>query len=338
MSRSILLGVALLLAVITAAPAGSTYAQGSGTQQPAIPTSPVTISATGSYADVAGPALTEAFDRTMQELDAWPDQASPTDVKNATLRRRLLELRILMDYGAYLYDPNLMGTFRSLVDDAYERVGLYQDLDVVQTILQTPIKPDIVNVRQIRMNVALAALRSPNIRSIMRGFLAAPSSSILTLAPKDTPRLWEIAGQTPGPQLDGIGTAAQFGASALAGIQTSGPFVSDVFDPVQEAHFHDVRKGTRSILLLMNMLPDTRKTLPGAAEPLFSLVSQYGDVNDAFTAYRLAPTLGLGQDASAAFLRGEFTKAQARQQVVVDQHSFDTLIGRLNQVQQQHQR
>src|SRR5262249_26275606 len=289
-------------------------------------------------AEVAGPALAEAFDRAMQELDAWPEQASPTDVKNATLRRRLLELRLLMDYGAFLYDPNLFGTFRGLVDDAYARVCAYQDLDVVQTILKAPVTPDLINVRQIRMNVALAALRSPSIRSIMRGFLAAPSSSIRTLAPKDTPLLWTTAQQTPNDQLDAIGNAALLGASALAGIQASGPFIADVFDPVQEAHFHDVRKGTRSVLLLMNMFPETRKALPGTAEPLFALVSQYGDVNDAFTAYRLAATIGIGQDAPAAFLRGEFTKAQARQQVVVDAHSYDALSNSLSQVQRQHQR
>src|SRR4051812_14335825 len=189
LSRYVLIA-AMLLTVLAGGPGRPAYAQGAGNQQPPIPASPVTIAGTGSYSEVAGSAVVEAFDRAMQELDGWPEQASPTDVKNATLRRRLLELRILMDYAAYVYDPNLLGTFRQIVDDAYERVGLYQDLDVVQTILQTPIKPDIVNVRQIRMNVALAALRSPNIRSIMRGFLAAPSSSILTLAPKDTPRLW----------------------------------------------------------------------------------------------------------------------------------------------------
>jgi hypothetical protein len=338
MRRVILIGVALLLATLTITPAGSTYAQGSGNPAPAIPVSPVTISTTGSYTDVGGAAVVGAFDRAMQELDAWPEQASPTDVKNATLRRRLLELRLLMDYAAYLYDPNLLGTFRELIDDAYERVGSYQDLDVVQTILKAPVTSEIINVRQIRMNVALATLRSPGIRSTMRGFLVSPLPSIRTLAPKDTPLLWTTANQTPSDQLDGIGNLAMFGASTLAGIQDSGPFVADVFDPVQEAHFHDVRKGTRSILLLMNMFPDTRKVLPGTAEPLFNLVSQYGDVNDAFTAYRLAPTLGIGQDAPAAYLRAEFTQAQARQQVVVDAHSYDALIDKLSQVVQQHKR
>jgi hypothetical protein len=338
MSRYILIGLAMLLASFTVVPAAPTHAQGPASQQPAIPPSPVTIAATGSYAQVAGSAVVEAFDRAMQELDGWPEQASPTDVKNATFRRRLLELRLLMDYAAFLYDPNLLGTFRGLVDDAYERVGAFQDLDVVQTILKAPVSPDIVNVRQIRMNVALGALRSPNVRSIMRGFLASTSSSARTLAPKDTPLLWTTAQQTPSDQLDGVGNAALFGASALNGIQASGPFVADVFDPVQEAHFHDVRKSTRSVLLLMNMFPDTRRVLPGTAEPLFALVSQYGDVNDAFTAYRMASTLGLGQDAPAAFLRDEFSKAQARQQVVVDSHSYDALIGKLSDVQHQHQR
>jgi hypothetical protein len=337
MPRAILAFV-LLLAVLIAGPAGPTYAQGSGGQQPAIPASPVTITATGSYAQVGSAAVVGAFDRTMQELEAWPEQSTPTDVKNATFRRRLLELRLLMDYAAFSYDPNLLGTFRGLVDDSYEQVGRYQDLDVVQGLLQAPITPDLVNVRQIRMNVALASLRSPTVRSAMRAFLASPSSSIRSLDAKDVPLLWKTAGQTPTDQLDGVGNGAMFGASTLAGVQASGPFVADVFDPVQEAHFHDIRKGTRAILLLMNMFPDTSKALVGSAEPLFALVSQYGDVNDAFTAYRLAPTLGVGQDAAAAFLRDEFIKAQARQQAVVDAHSFDAVIARLQQVQQQHQR
>jgi hypothetical protein len=337
MRRAILV-VAVLLSTLVVGPAARTQAQGSGNQPPVIPASPVTIAGTGTYPEVAGAAVTEAFDRTVQELDGWPDQASPTDVKNATFRRRLLELRLLMDYAAFVYDPNLLGTFREIVDDAYERVGGYQDLDVIQTILQTQVRPDIANVRQIRMNVALATLRSPGIRSVMRGFLAAPAGSIQPLAPKDTPQLWAIGGQTPSAQLDAVGNAAMFGASALTGIQASGPFISDVFDPVQEAHFHDVRKGTRSILLLMNMFPDTRRALTGTAEPLFSLVGQYGDVNDAFTAYRMASTLGIGTDASASFLRAEFTKAQARQQVVVDAHSYDAVIGSLSRVQGQHQR
>lgn len=333
-----ILAFTLLLSVLVAGPAGPTYAQGSGSQQPAIPISPVTITATGSYADVSRSAVVGAFDQVMQELDAWPEQSSPTQVKDATFRRRLLELRMLMDYAAFSYDPNLLGTFRGLVDDAYEQVGSYQDLDVVQDLLQAPVTPELVNTRQIRMNVALASLRAPSIRSAMRAFLTSSTGAVYSLEQQDVPLLWKTAGQVPTDRLDGVGNAALLGAGTLAGIQSSNPFVADVLDPVQEAHFHDIRKATRAILLLMNMFPDTRQALVGTAEPLFALVSQYGDVNDAFVAHRLAPTLGIGQDDSAALVRSEFTKAQARQQAVVDAHSFEALIARLQQVQQQHQR
>ena len=326
----------LIQLMLTGAPTGSVLAQGG--QPPSVPAPTVIIDGNGPYAAVAGSALVERFDRAMAELDAAPEQLSPTDVKNASFRRRLLELRLLMDFGAYAYDPVLLDTFRDVVDDPYERVGSYQDVDVTQELLNTQVRPDIVSARLVKMNVALAALRSPSVRQLMRDFLAAPSGSIRSLGPDVTPLLWQTAQQTPSDQLDGVGNAALLGSSVLANIQASDPFIADVFDPVQEAHFHDVRKGIRSILLLMNMFPETREALIGTAEPLFSLVSQYGDVNDAFIAYRLAPTLGISGDAPAAYLRDEFAKAQARQEVVVQAQSFNALVARLQAVQAGHQR
>jgi hypothetical protein len=329
---------ALVLAVLVSGPVSPTLAQEPTRQPPTVPAPTVTIAGSGSYSEVVGPALVEAFDRAMQELDAAPEQISPTEVKNASFRRRLLELRLLMDYGAFAYDPALLDTFRDIVDDPYERVGSYQDVDVTQALLKTQIRSDIVGVRLVKMNVALATLRSPTVRQLMREFLAAPSGSIRALEANDVPLLWTVARQTPSDQLDAVGNAALLGASALAGIQGSNPFISDVFDPVQEEHFHDVRKGIRAILLLMNMFPETHQAMIGTAEPLFALVSQYGDVNDAFIAYRMALTLGLGSDAPATYLRDEFVKAQARQQVVVESQSFNALIGRLSAVQAGHQR
>jgi hypothetical protein len=329
---------AVVFAVLGIGPAAQVRAQDPSRPAPSVPAPPFTVVAEGSYSAVAGSALIEAFDRSMQELDAAPEQLTPTDVKNATFRRRLLELRLLMDFGAFAYDPSLLETFRDIVDDPYERVGSYQDVDVTQELLMTQVRSDIVGVRLVKMNVALATLRSPTVRQMMRDFLAASSSSIRGLEPNDVPTLWTIAGQTPSDQLDATGNAALLGASALAGIQGSNPFISDVFDPVQEEHFHDVRKGIRATLLLMNMFPDTQRALVGTAEPLFALVSQYGDVNDAFIAYRMALTLGLSQDAPAAYLRSEFVKAQARQQVVLDSQSISALIDRLNAVQDAHRR
>ena len=327
---------AMLLVLTLVMPTARGHAQGGpDNRQPT-----VTITATGAYSQVAGVAVVDAFDRAMQELDGFSEQIRPEQAREASFRRRLLELRLLMDLHAYAYayDPEPLSTYREVVDDAYERVGGYQDIPVVQGLLQTAFRADLVSLRHLRMNVALAALRSPTVREPMRAFLASPTGTIYALSGKDVPRIWEIAQQTPTDDLDAVGNAARLGASALAGIQASNPYIADVFDPVQEAHFHDVRKAIRSTLLLMQMFPETRQAIQGAAEPLFALVSQYGDVNDAFVAYRLAPALGANTGTAAEYLRAEFVKAQRRQQVVTDQRTFDALIGALSQVQQQHQR
>ena len=82
-----------------------------------------------------------------------------------------------MDYAAYAYDPNLLGTFRGLVDDAYERVGQYQDIDVTQTILQAPVSGEITSVRPARdtSRVSESKTCSPN-RSLI-GHLCATARS-----------------------------------------------------------------------------------------------------------------------------------------------------------------
>jgi hypothetical protein len=317
MSRALLAAVLLLTMLVPQVPAVA-WAQGGPDNR----TPTVTITANGAYQEIAGSVLVEAFDQA----------------RASSFRRRLLELRLLMDQDAFAYDPEPLGTFRELVDDAYERVGGYQDIPVVQQLLQVSLRPDLVNLRRLRMNVALSALRTPTVREAMKAFLGAPTGAIYSLDGKDVPRIWQVAAQTPNSGLDAVGNMAMLGASALAGIQASNPYAVDVFDPVQEAHFHDVRKTLRSTLLLLQMYPETRETIQPTAEPLFALISQYGDVNDAFVAYRLAPKIGANTEAAATFLRAEFVKAQKRQQAVQDARSFDALIAALSAVQQRHQR
>lgn len=295
-----------------------------------------TISENGPYSAVASSAIIATFDRAMGELDGFSEGIRPEQARESVFRRRLLELRLLMDLYAYAYDPEPMGTFRELVDDAYERVGGYQDIPVISTILQTGFRGDLVDLRRLRMNVALAALRSGTVREAAKAFLGAPTGAIYALEGKDVPRIWQFAGQTASNDFDSVGNAARMGASALAGIRASGPFVDNIFDREQEAHFHDVRKTVRSVLLLMLMFPDTRNAVQPVAEPMFQLISQYGDVNDAFVAYRLAPSLGANQGAAGEYLRAEYVKAQRREAAVRDQRTFDNLIGALSQVQDRH--
>ena len=58
----------------------------------------------------------------MGELDGFSDGIRPEGARESSFRRRILELRLLMDLFAYAYDPEPLSTYRELVDDAYERV------------------------------------------------------------------------------------------------------------------------------------------------------------------------------------------------------------------------
>jgi hypothetical protein len=291
-----------------------------------------------TYSTVAAPTLLSALDRAGQELDAFPGQPTPSEVKALTFRRRLLELRLLMDFGAFAYDPVLMGMFRDTIDDAYEQIGTYQDLSVVQDILKTSPPTTLVGQRAVRMTIALAPLRAPEVRAAMQDMFSGPSTEIRSLAAKDVPRLWSLAQTSPSQDLDAVGNVALLGASLLRGLQGPDIFVADIFDPQQETRFHDVRKALRSLLLLVQMFPDTRDATQAVREPLADLVSQYGDVNDAIVAYRTAQAFGGNVDLAVEDLRKEFAKAQARQELVVSERSFDAMIASLTTVQETHRR
>src|SRR5215213_8400697 len=86
-----------------------------------------------------GPDGTPQFDRAVERrtyLSAGPDEiltyfavvsteakavdvnVSPEQLKASTLRKRLLDLRLMMDFNAYIYDPEDLGPLRDQVDTA----------------------------------------------------------------------------------------------------------------------------------------------------------------------------------------------------------------------------
>jgi hypothetical protein len=152
------------------------------------------------------------------------------------------------------------------------------------------------------------------------------------------PRLWNLAQATPSQDLDAVGNIALLGGSLLRNLQGPDVFVADIFDPQQEERFHDVRKALRSLLLLVQMFPETRDATQAVREPLAELVSQYGDVNDAIVAYRTAQAFGGNVELAVDDLRKEFAKAQDRQQRVVSERSFDAMIASLAAIQDGHRR
>src|SRR4051794_5106519 len=145
-----------------------------------------------TYSQQAGGVLIGAFDRAMGEIDAAPEDMSPTDVKNATFRRRLLELRLLIDTNSFIYNHDQLKAYRDVVDAAYQAIGDYQDISVIQKIVPSvQIAPAVINARHNQMNESMYPLRDGGWRNEVRGFFSDPRPSVRSSP--GSPRLWDDA-------------------------------------------------------------------------------------------------------------------------------------------------
>ncbi|MFN8525642.1 MAG: hypothetical protein U0821_21300 [Chloroflexota bacterium] len=292
----------------------------------------------GGYLEAAPLQLRGALERAASELDqllTWP---APEQVRQSPARRRLLELRLLMDFNAYGYDPVLMQILRDAVDDAYEEIGHYQDLAITERVLRTDVPDLLVEQRLVKMNVAMAAVRSPVVREAIDRTLAAPAQGLQPLTGLQVPRLWAIARTQPDPALDSTGNLARLSRAVLVAIRDQGLLVEDVFDLAQEERFHDVRKAIRSVLILADLFPETRDATVEARAAFAGLVSSYGDVNDRLNAYHVAQSIGVDTVPTAAAVTAAFQKAQDAAQTLRDGGALGELIERLAAVEVRHRR
>src|SRR5262245_18248954 len=115
---------AALLVVVMAVPATAVRAQQGLT--------PVTGEGVGRYVEAAPTQLAGALDKLTAELDVVPMDPTPEQVRAATFRRRILELRLLMDLNSFAYDRPKMNELRADIDAPYEAIGRYQDLPMIQ--------------------------------------------------------------------------------------------------------------------------------------------------------------------------------------------------------------
>jgi len=308
-----------------------------GQLEPGAPAS-VVGDGSGAYLEAAPAQLLGGLGRATAELDVFPTRPSLEEVKGGALRRRLLELRLLMDFNAYAYEPELMQTFRAAVDDAYESIGFYKDAWETQALLGEELPPDVVNQRLVKMIVALAPLRSSEVRDSMAAFFAAPAASPSALKAGQLPRLWALAAAGPDEAYDSVGNLALVGQRVLRNLASQGLVVGDIFDVEQEARFHDIRKAIRSVLVLDELFPATRDGAADLRPPLARLVSVYGDVNDRVVAYHAAQSVGRGVDERANDLATTFADALDQQRQLLDDGSIDRLIERLEAIQRAHRR
>ncbi len=266
----------------------------------------------------------------LTEVDALPDDPDPSQVKQSPLRKRLLDLRLIMDLNAYAYRPRDFEQYRDRVDRAYETLGAYKDLFDQQKLTGQPIDPDRRAERLSDLDEALDWFRDPETRREFQHFIAAPADRPLNLDDQAQPRLWRLAETLPNGDLNSVANAALLSSLVLRNLQRDGVLVQDILNPDDEDHFHDVRKAMRSILVLADMFPSLAQATADQREPLADLVDAYGDVNDCSIAYHDAQGSGGDVDARASELQAAFAKAQKLVKKYVESGLLDNYVARLD--------
>lgn len=286
-----------------------------------------------TYLKAAPDALQTYASIVYDEARKLPPNASPAQVKASPLRKRLLDLRLMLDFNAFLYAPERMGPMRDQVDAAYEAIGVFKDLFDQSELTGEPIDPAEEAARAAAMKDSLEWLRNADRRAAFLQFLRSPDGTVLDLERKDQPRLWKVADVTPNGDQSALAIVALVGGNGLTNLLNQGLLVDDILDAEQEAKFHDVRKALRSILVLVDMFPTAEDVVGDQREPLATLVEAYGEVNDASIAYHEALATDRDVRERRDELVKEYKKARSLAQEIVEEGQLKPYISRLISLQ-----
>jgi hypothetical protein len=290
------------------------------------------------YTDAATREVLNLFAYVVGEVDRYPAEPSPKFADDSNLRKRLLDLRLGMDFNVFAYEDGKVDRWRDLIDVAYEAVGQYKDLYEVNQKMGLPVDGGERDRRFNAMLNALGPLRQADVRGKFEKSYDKDEKQIVWIVPEHRPRLWQIADMDPVDNLDSAGNAARLGHAVLINLRASGLLVDDIFDPAQEVRFHDVRKALRSVLVLSDMFPSLANAVGERREPLADLVKAYGKANDQVVAYHLAQAAGQPLDERAAALSKEFAKSQEAAREFAEGGQLDAYAEVLSGVTAEHQR
>ncbi|HEX3247299.1 MAG TPA: hypothetical protein VHX16_17985 [Chloroflexota bacterium] len=290
------------------------------------------------YVEASTPQLLTQYWPVMYEIDQYPRFPSPDQTKGSDLRKRILDLRLLMDVYAFAYEPGLFEAYRDAADNAYEQVGLYKDLFDIQAIDKLPIDETYSAERLAKMNVALAPFRYGDFRNDLNDFLYHRQGQPLNLEQRNQPRLWQIANARPDDSLDAAGNAARLGALVIRNLSAQGLTVDNIVDEKQEAHFHDIRKALRSVMVMSDMFPSLSNATTADRDGLASIVKVYGQTNDQFAAYHLSQLLGRDLGPRIADLQDTYGRAVGTVNQVVSGGQLNSYAAKLEAVQNSHHR
>ena len=286
------------------------------------------------YSRQAASTLISAFDRAMGEIDGVPAAPTSQEVKAMTFRRRLLELRLLMDTNSFAYNHDQMKANRDIVDAAYEATGEYQDISVIEKSLGVDVQSDIEQARLNQMNDMLAPLRDQGTRDSMRAFFSDPRPTVRSSP--GSPRLWDEAQTRASDNLDMVGNAALLEAGLLRDLASNDLGVNDIHNADQAAQFHAVRKQIRSVLVLASLFPETNDALQDVYKNLDDFNDDYDDTHDAYNAWVTAQQIGIDPGPSLDKLNKEFDKAQQTKNELIDSNALWIAASHLDGVRDAH--
>jgi hypothetical protein len=291
-----------------------------------------------SYGEGALPELLTHYWIVMSGVDSLPQYPSPQEAKDTDVRKRILDLRLIMDLNAFAFEPGQFEAYRDAIDAAYEKVGEFKDLFDIQAITTEPIDPVFLTGRLAKMNVALAPFRFQGFREDLKNFFYNRAPHPLTLEFKSQPRLWQIAKLTASDGYDSAGNAALLGANVLWNLKQTGLLVDDITNPEQEAQFHDVRKALRSVLVLSDMFPTLTAAVSQARDPLSKVVKAYGKTNDQFVAYHEAQLAGRNLDQRIKELRASYDITRDLANQFANSSQLDDFASALHNAGETHRR
>jgi hypothetical protein len=326
---------AALLTASLAAPGGVALAQTNGPDgTPQVEASSETL----RYTDGALPELLTHYWIVMSGVDSLPQYPSPEQAKNTDVRKRVLDLRLIMDLNAFAFEPGQFEAYRDAIDAAYEQVGAFKDLFDIQAITNEPIDGVSQTERLAKMNVALAPFRFQGFREDLKTFFYNRASQPLSLELKNQPRIWQIAKVTPSEGYDSAGNAALLSANALLNLKSSGMLVDDITNPDQEARFHDVRKALRSAMVITDMFPSLAPAVAQVRDPIAKAVRAYGKTNDQFVALHEAQLSGRGVDQRVNELRASYDLTREAVNQLVGSGQLDAFAGAARSAAESHRR
>ena len=247
--------------------------------------------------------LPRALDRSLLLLEGLNASSLPSQVKPTRLS--LLRARELVDLFIFAYDPaceDLISSIRHELDEGYELMGLFQDLDHAHVEYK---HKDLMRYLGLCLAWKSSFVSHANTQGYHK-YLLHPSLD--SLFPRDhiSPLFWGCcnAQARPSLDLDGMGNFACL-ASAMAedDVERTGSLLSIEADAVvsksNHLMLHSYRKSLRSLSSLLAIFPDlirTSRIVPYLDQAFHSL----GKVTDGIFAYDFYRKRGEGKKAKAA--------------------------------------